>query len=78
MGAYGAALIAKSMQLKESKFKGFDLVFNNYEIKSIDCNGCSNCCEVMEIKSNKSLLARWGDRCGKWSGSNLIAHSKNA
>ncbi|MDD4494394.1 MAG: acyl-CoA dehydratase activase [Eubacteriales bacterium] len=67
MGAYGAALIAKSMQLKASNFKGFDLVFNNYEIKSIDCNGCSNCCEVMEIKSNKSLLARWGDRCGKWS-----------
>jgi predicted CoA-substrate-specific enzyme activase len=75
MGAFGAALIAKSMQLKKSNFKGFNLVFNNYEIKSIDCNGCSNCCEVMEIKSNGALMARWGDRCGKWSGPNLFACS---
>ncbi|AEV69631.1 acyl-CoA dehydratase activase [Acetivibrio clariflavus] len=70
MGAYGAALIAKEKMEKGSQpsnFYGFEVAENEYKAKSIECNDCSNLCEVIEITSNDEALARWGDRCGKWS-----------
>lgn len=70
MGAYGAALIAKEKMEKGSQasnFYGFGTAENEYKAKSIECNDCSNLCEVIEITSNGEVLARWGDRCGKWS-----------
>ncbi|NSW89356.1 MAG: 2-hydroxyglutaryl-CoA dehydratase [Firmicutes bacterium] len=72
MGAYGAALIAKQKtkektQKNSTKFRGFKSAEDNYEAKSIECNGCSNMCEVVEISSNGNAIARWGDRCGKWA-----------
>ncbi|MFZ5989255.1 MAG: acyl-CoA dehydratase activase [Bacillota bacterium] len=70
MGAYGAALIAKekmSTGNQITNFYGFETAENDYKAKSIECNDCSNLCEVIEITSNDEILARWGDRCGKWS-----------
>lgn len=70
MGAYGAALIAKEKMEKgaqASNFYGFRTAENEYKAKSIECNDCPNLCEVIEITSNDAILARWGDRCGKWS-----------
>lgn len=70
MGAYGAALIAKDKMEKGSQgsnFYGFGAAENEYKARSIECNDCSNMCEVIEITSNGEVLARWGDRCGKWS-----------
>jgi len=70
MGAYGAALIAKESMLNEevkTKFRGLEVAGNNYKTKSIECNGCSNMCEIVEIISNETKIACWGDRCGKWS-----------
>ncbi len=70
MGAYGAALIAKSkMQNKGNKtnFLGFETSEKNFTAKSIECHDCPNMCEVIEILSDGDLVARWGDRCGKWS-----------
>ena len=32
-----------------------------------DCKGCPNQCEVIEARVDGEVLARWGDRCGKWS-----------
>lgn len=78
MGAYGAALIAKEKMEKEggnSNFFGFNVSDNEYRARSIDCQGCSNSCEVIEILSNNSVIARWGDRCGKWSG--LVTRAVN-
>lgn len=77
MGAYGAALIAKQemkSETKKTKFYGFEMAKNDYKAKSIECNDCSNLCEIIEITSNGEILARWGDRCGKWS--NIKKHSK--
>ena len=72
MGAYGAALIAKGMRLKtpgfKSRFYGFSSLNRDYRAKSLECQGCSNACEVIGIYSNDEVLAFWGDRCGKWSG----------
>jgi len=70
MGAYGAALIAKEKMSNsdhKTNFYGFERANSNYKAKSFECNGCSNMCEVIEIQANNQTLARWGDRCGKWS-----------
>jgi len=78
MGAFGAALIAKEKMKKEggnTNFYGFNITDNEYKAKSIECQGCSNSCEVIEILSNNSVLARWGDKCGKWS--EQISHAVN-
>lgn len=71
MGAFGAAIIAsEKMETANQKtaFYGFDALKNEYKVRSIECNGCSNICEIIEIRNNEKILARWGDRCGKWSG----------
>jgi len=52
---------------KETRFRGFKAAECNYSTKNIECNGCTNMCEVVEILSDGDIIARWGDRCGKWS-----------
>ena len=72
MGAYGAAIMAKEKMGKtsaKSRFSGFEQLEAEYKAKSSECRGCSNACEIIEIMSDGRLLACWGDRCGKWSGS---------
>ena len=76
MGAYGAALIAmKKMSGKgnASSFRGFDIPEHEYGAKSIECSGCSNMCEVIEILRDRRVEARWGDRCGKWAVENTLS-----
>lgn len=70
MGAYGAALIAKEKMLSGNNvtnFYGFDNAEKDFKARSIECSDCSNHCEVIEITSNDEVIARWGDRCGKWT-----------
>ncbi|NLY44817.1 MAG: 2-hydroxyglutaryl-CoA dehydratase [Tissierella sp.] len=69
MGAIGAAILSKD-EVKEkghTKFKGIDMCRKDYKVNPIDCNGCSNICEILEIKEDGNILARYGDKCGKWS-----------
>lgn len=71
MGAYGAAICAR--QAREyskgfsTRFTGLDALKKNFSTKSRECNGCANTCEIVELLSDGSVTARWGDRCGKWS-----------
>lgn len=69
MGAIGAALLAKEQLVGQGQtaFRGFDLVDYSYTPHSFECSGCPNLCEVIELKLNDEIAARWGDRCGKWS-----------
>jgi predicted CoA-substrate-specific enzyme activase len=69
MGAVGASILAKEEVAKKgySTFCGFDMINHDYKAKSFECAGCPNICEVVEILSDGNTLARWGDRCGKWS-----------
>lgn len=70
MGAYGSALLAKEKEqnLKSTtKFKGFEVFKKTYDTDNKECNGCSNLCELIEIKSEGKRVALMGDRCGKWS-----------
>lgn len=72
MGALGCCLLAKEHAAKgnKTKFQGFDIINSGYDVKGIECSDCANMCEVIEILRDGQLMARWGDKCGKWS--NLI------
>ena len=71
MGAVGAALLAKDEVRKKGRtdFKGFKLITDNFQAGSFECSDCSNLCEVIEISRNDEIIARWSDRCGKWTNS---------
>ncbi|TEB06710.1 R-phenyllactate dehydratase activator [Pelotomaculum schinkii] len=69
MGAVGAAILAREAVARKgtSLFKGFGVADTSFRAGSFECSGCANLCEVVEISENNNILARWGDRCGKWS-----------
>ena len=70
MGALGVAVLAKENNVRtnnKTKFYGFEIVDKQYNAKSIECQDCPNQCEIVEMYSNDVLIARWGDKCGKWS-----------
>jgi hypothetical protein len=67
MGAFGVALLVKENLPKKTKFRGFEISNMNIKCDSFQCKGCPNQCEVIEAKMNGKIIARWGDRCGRWS-----------
>jgi len=67
MGALGAAKLARRAGVSSSKFKGFDIAHSECFTRSIECDGCGNNCEVIELIVNGETIAYWGDRCGKFS-----------
>ncbi|ABR47380.1 putative CoA-substrate-specific enzyme activase [Alkaliphilus metalliredigens QYMF] len=69
MGAIGCCLLAQEHHIKgnKTKFEGFELANSGYQVKGIECEDCANLCEVIEIFKDDNLMARWGDKCGKWS-----------
>ncbi|NCA66820.1 MAG: 2-hydroxyglutaryl-CoA dehydratase [Clostridia bacterium] len=68
MGAIGAALLAKEeVKNRATTFRGFDNLNSEFVAKSFECNNCANKCEVVELMQNNCAVARWGDRCGRWS-----------
>ncbi|MHA1585568.1 MAG: acyl-CoA dehydratase activase [Promethearchaeota archaeon] len=69
MGAIGAAILAQEdMQLhpRESSFLGWSIPGMIFETTGFECSGCPNVCEIVEIRKNNELIARWGSKCGKW------------
>jgi predicted CoA-substrate-specific enzyme activase len=73
-GAIGMASIAKKhmravsgQRSAESSFKGFDLSRRSYEIKSFECRGCDNICEInrVQVEGEKEPLY-YGSRCEKY------------
>jgi predicted CoA-substrate-specific enzyme activase len=69
MGAIGAAMLANehmSLNGGDTRFKGFAASEMEYTTRSFECQGCSNLCEVVEIRVDREVLGRWGGRCGKW------------
>lgn len=70
MGALGVALLVKEMALLKTKFFGFEISDKDVKCTSFQCQGCPNHCEVIEARIEGKVIARWGDRCGKWSNLN--------
>jgi predicted CoA-substrate-specific enzyme activase len=80
MGAYGAALLAQARWVKTkepSSFRGWQSAQRSYSARRLECEGCANHCEIVQILSEQERLACWGDRCGKWSGQNDSVPAKN-
>ncbi len=67
MGAFGAALLIKENPPQKSKFLGFETADKEIKCGSFQCKGCPNQCDVIEAKIDNEVVARWGDKCGKWS-----------
>lgn len=69
MGALGVALLAKKEVESKGKtnFLGFETADKDFKVKGFECDSCPNVCEVVGIYRDKDLVARWGDKCGKWS-----------
>lgn len=72
MGALGCCYLGKKATAHSiTKFKGWQAANFNFRPTSFECKGCPNLCEVIEIYENDVLIARWGDRCGKWSNKSI-------
>ncbi len=71
MGAIGAAMLAREHVLHEdvrTNFRGFKVSEMKFIPKAFNCKDCPNQCEVTYVeKDDGEVIARWGDRCGKWS-----------
>jgi len=70
MGAIGAAILAFNHVVSrraKTNFLGLNVVLRDYKVKSFECSGCPNACEIIQLFSEEGLMVRWGDRCGKWS-----------
>ncbi len=72
MGAIGVALLAHEQAATRgaSKFNGFGISQVEYATSSFECKACSNICEIIQIKMDRRLVARWGGRCDKWDDIN--------
>jgi predicted CoA-substrate-specific enzyme activase len=68
MGAIGAALLAKDRPggNGHSRFRGFQVSRSESRTSSFECPDCPNACEIVEVFIDCQMVARWGDRCGKW------------
>ena len=60
MGAIGAAIIGKEKAKSQgyTNFNGLDIYKKDYNVNGFECEGCSNLCEILEIKENEKTLAR--------------------
>lgn len=74
MGAVGAAILAKEEierrrahgESAATRFRGFDGTRLEYSASSFECSHCPNACEVIEIRGDDRVLARWGHKCPRW------------
>lgn len=64
MGAIGIAILAHN----NANGKNYDLNIKDilFETKGIECNRCSNHCELLKIYKDKQLIDSWGSKCGKF------------
>ncbi|MEW5722552.1 MAG: acyl-CoA dehydratase activase-related protein, partial [Thermodesulfobacteriota bacterium] len=66
-GAIGVAILAlRERNWTESNFKGFDLSERHYEIKSFECSGCANACEIRKVTVENEKPLFYGSRCEKY------------
>ncbi|MEW6719591.1 MAG: acyl-CoA dehydratase activase [Thermodesulfobacteriota bacterium] len=67
IGAIGMALLARDRIRatgEATKFRGFDLSKVDYRRREFVCRGCSNCCDMQEIRIGESRTY-WGDKCSE-------------
>lgn len=69
-GAIGVAILARDYQRQhgnpKTRFRGFDLSKRKYEIKTFECQHCSNLCEIHEVLVEGAEPMYYGGRCPRW------------
>lgn len=63
MGALGAAILSRNA-IEKTEFN-FSLTEDDFETKGVECNKCSNHCEIICVSKNHKLIDSWGNRCSK-------------
>lgn len=69
MGAIGAAILAHesiTQNHQNSRFRGFEASTTPYNTTSFECKACANLCEIVQVREEKKVAARWGGRCDLW------------
>lgn len=68
LGAIGAAIYAKMYHTSKTSFIGLEKIGKrNFAVDSFSCDGCTNLCNVSQIKTNDGVILYNGDRCEKYS-----------
>jgi len=65
-GAIGVALLAKEETKGETRFRGFDLANVKYTIRTFECKGCPNQCEIHQVIIEGGKPYYYGGRCEKY------------
>lgn len=76
MGAIGAAILAREQIQatgKTTAYRGLKALEAEFTPTSFICNGCANVCEVVKVTLDGQVVAIWGDKCGKWANSIVVA-----
>lgn len=63
MGAIGIAILSKKN--KTNKIYNLDIKNIKFETKGMECNRCSNNCEILKIYKDDNLIDAWGSKCGR-------------
>lgn len=63
MGAYGVAIL--SHKTATDKVYSWDIANIKFETKGMECNECSNNCELLRIYKDNVLIETTGSKCGK-------------
>ena len=67
IGAIGMALLARDKvraTAESTRFRGFDLGMVDYRRREFVCTGCSNICDMQEIRID-GTNTYWGDKCSE-------------
>jgi predicted nucleotide-binding protein (sugar kinase/HSP70/actin superfamily) len=67
IGAIGMALLARDKMdatKAETRFRGFDMGKVDYRRREFVCRGCSNLCDMQEIRID-GTNTYWGDKCSE-------------
>lgn len=65
-GALGAAILAMEEKgTGPSRFKGFDLSAREYRLNCVECQDCTNRCEIHTLQVEGETPLFYGSRCGK-------------
>lgn len=67
MGAIGIAILTKEANIKETRFKGFEIKDRNIQSETFICKDCPNRCEVVKIFDGENIIGYIGSRCGKYA-----------
>ena len=67
MGAIGVAILAFNhiVSTKSNSIFGHGYCCSKLQVKSFECKGCPNNCEIIQLFSDNKLKARWGRQVWK-------------